>query len=575
MPAPRSTARERRLLGLILLGYLVLGVAASVLVPLWEIPDENEHLAVVAHWAKTGRMPDLNTLPRYALNEGVHPPLAYWIYAAGHRALGLGKEEFLPRRRHEAVHMGQAAFRHGADEVLPFAPPIRALHGLRLIGLLFGMATIIAAWALGRRLLPDGGGPGLGAAALVAFNPAFLVLSVGISNDTLAIALCAASLLALTGLATGGPSGVLRCLGLGALIGLAHMAKLSATFLVPLVPVALLLGRPRGEPVSRVLARALLMAAAFLAVTGAYFVWNVQHYGDPFAWGYLLDKYPAGSKLDLTSAIWSRYVPVMARSYVAYYGEHVTAGRAVIAVWSVVVGGGVLGCLALTRRHLRVVRPVVVLLLVALAVNVASSLKFFLDFNQPQGRYMYPSLVALAGLVALGWRGLVGRRYALPLALTLATVAAYSQQGVLATTYWPPNAVDDPYAMSFNPLAGLEPEQFRGGVRIVAPADGSELAGPPTLRWEGTDDASARYTVHLSSPDTPYDIRTWEHFGLALDSSYTVSRATWSRLPAGVPMICRVLRLPTLAEALALPREELIVHASEPIRLLRQPEVGR
>jgi len=575
-PASRHVTRERRLLFAILLGYLVLGAAASVLVPLWEIPDENEHLAVVAHWAETGAMPDLNVMPRYALNEGVHPPLAYWAYALGHRALGLGDEEYLPRRRYEALGSGDAAFLHGADELWPFAAPIAGLHWLRLIGLLFGLVTITASWALGRRLLPDRSGPGLLAAALVAFNPAFLVLSVGISNDTLAIALSAASLVALADISRGGaigarPIGAGRCLLVGALIGLAHMAKLSATFLLPVVPVALLLGRPRGEPFARVVLRAVWMGLAFLVVTGAYFAWNVSHYGDPFAWGYLLEKYPVERQVALVSAIWNRYVPVMARSYVAYYGEHVTAGRAVLVVWSIVAAGAAGGWLLLARRRLSVVRPVVVLLMCALAVNVASSLKFFIDFNQPQGRYMYPSLAALAALFALGWRGLAGRRAVLLLALglALAAVAAHSQRSVLAKAYWPPNAEDDPYAMSFNPLAGLGEEQFRADLSIESPADGAALDGPPTLEWEETADPGARYTVHLSTPGMPYDIRTWEHFGQTLTGSYAVPPATWSRLPPGLPMECRVLRLPTLAEAMAVPRDRLVVPVSRPIRVQR------
>ncbi|MHC4845993.1 MAG: hypothetical protein ACYTCU_07510, partial [Planctomycetota bacterium] len=70
-------------------------------------------------------------------------------------------------------------------------------------------------------------------------------------------------------------------------------------------------------------------------------------------------------------------------------------------------------------------------------------------------------------------------------------------------------------------------------------------------------------------PGTPYDIRTWEHFGQTLTDRYAVPPATWSALPPGLPMACRVLRLPTLAEAVALPRERLVVPVSEPIRVQR------
>src|SRR5262245_20648136 len=142
---PPLSKGPRRALVLVALAFTLLAVNSSVLTPLWEVPDENEHFDVVAHWARHGTMPNLVNLPTLGMNEGVQPPLAYWGFALGLRALGLQDTPILSRQRFDADWMaeGRQLFLHGPDEVFPFRGPARGLHLLRLLSVLAGVGTVL------------------------------------------------------------------------------------------------------------------------------------------------------------------------------------------------------------------------------------------------------------------------------------------------------------------------------------------------------------------------------------------------------------------------------------------------
>ncbi|HQF70913.1 MAG TPA: hypothetical protein PLH39_06500, partial [Promineifilum sp.] len=75
--------RERRLLALILLGYLVVTLAYGAVNPLFEAPDEHWHFFTAESIARTGRLPRVETPPDEWLGqEAAQPPLYYLLGAA-------------------------------------------------------------------------------------------------------------------------------------------------------------------------------------------------------------------------------------------------------------------------------------------------------------------------------------------------------------------------------------------------------------------------------------------------------------------------------------------------------------
>jgi len=575
---PLSPAAARVLLGTIVAAFVALAVNASLLLPLWEPADEYEHWLVVEHWATHGTMPDLTNLPLLALNEGVQPPLAYWMFSAGAHALGIADTRFLARRAEFANAARPARFLHGADEIFPFAGPTRRLHLLRLLNVLCGAAAVCGTYALGRRVAPRCYGVALAAAALVAFNPAFVALCGGISNDPLAIALGTAALLALARLVRD-PAPTLRTgLAVGALIGVAHLAKLSATFLLPLVPLALLLRRPRGEP-WRVTWRALDgLVAGFALLTGLYFAWNVVHYGDPFGWSVIAAKFGGERAISTADALRLRFLPEIARTAVGQLSGTFRAAPHSLLAFALIAGlAPLLAVLPPVRRRMvacGVDGRVVLLAGVAVVINLASAAKYFLDFNQPHGRYLHTTLPALACLVAACWCWLP-RVPALCAGAGLALLCFHTQVHDLGPAYWPPSRALDPHFMAFDPLAHVPDERRLAVLPLSQPPDGGRHASAPMLAWPLPDDPDTRFTVHFSIPGLTTSLQTWEEFGISLRDRYRIPDLLWDKLPPDVPMVVRVIELPTLDEALGAPDGALDVRQSADITLRRVPAPAR
>ncbi len=173
---------ERALLALIVAGYLGVGALFGVLTPPWQAPDEPAHYNYVAQLAGDGCCPviqpgdwdgayqeeiisarfppdQLDDLPTIEY-EDHQPPLYYLLLTS--------------------------VFRLSDGDLI----------ALRLTSVLFGLATVVGAYGVGRLLLPGREPVVLAAAALVAFVPQHLAILGSVNNDSLAEAIIAATLFA-------------------------------------------------------------------------------------------------------------------------------------------------------------------------------------------------------------------------------------------------------------------------------------------------------------------------------------------------------------------------------------------
>jgi hypothetical protein len=69
-------------------------------------------------------------------------------------------------------------------------------------------------------------------------------------------------------------------------------------------------------------------------------------------------------------------------------------------------------------------------------------------------------------------------------------------------------------------------------------------------------------------------VHTFEHAGVSVRDRYEIPAELWGGLPPGLVLEARVIRLPTLAQALAAPPGALDVLQSAPLRLRRVPAPG-
>jgi 4-amino-4-deoxy-L-arabinose transferase-like glycosyltransferase len=301
--------REHVGLFVILAIFLVLGVLYLQATPLLETPDEPSHFHLVKYIADEARLPPARAAPSDAgpvavIAEGppvyYQPPLYYLLGAP--LISGLDTDGFargvVPNpnwARGWAPTPGRSAdnkhiYVLTKDQREPIAGWAAAMKRLRVFSLLLGAATVVGAYALAKTIWrhPDHRAYVLVATALVAFNPAFLFVTIGVTNDALLFALSTwafvlMALLILSGSdASSASKGWALVALLGVVLGLAALTKQSALALLPVAALAVVWGAQRERRPRRTALIWLALVASLVAlVAGWWYLTNGLNYGDP------------------------------------------------------------------------------------------------------------------------------------------------------------------------------------------------------------------------------------------------------------------------------------------------------
>lgn len=280
-----------------LLLHLALAAAFSVTIPLGEAPDEPAHLSYARFIAQHGRLPATLAEREAAGYRSAWPSLYHTLAAGPLAAVGDAPPTRLkavgdtPRRLIPTNGQTIAAYLHTTDEAWPWRGLPLAWHLSRFISV--GLSTLAVAvtyavaWQVTRRR-----GLALSAAALHATLPQALFTGSVVSDDTLLVLLSGLILLTMVAATRqAARPGVGRFLGLGALLGLATVAKYNALPLWAIVAgwTAWLTLRRRKPSDSRVLGLAIRLGAilAGAALTGGWwfaFVWQQFNQVDTQGW---------------------------------------------------------------------------------------------------------------------------------------------------------------------------------------------------------------------------------------------------------------------------------------------------
>jgi len=472
-----SNRRERIGLATIVGAYLVLGATYSLIVPVFEAPDEPMHLYYAYFVAEHRRLPNQLTNPPEAPGEGHQPPLYYLLLSPLSRLMPLPAQllqdiaqldwatwqlppsqvrdwyEARPRLLHlappagEGASRGAAHFRLDPEQEYALGGWRLTVHVLRLVSLLLGVMVVCGTYLMARQV---GAGPAYAAlgTALVAFLPQFLFISGTISNDNLANALAAVVLVLWANYwrsALNAPRAIL----IGGLCGLALLAKMTTSFLLPLGAVAaLMLGRPWW--------RGLLLAALLLLSAGAvvspWLLRNLLLYGDPLAIQMQIHTLGGpGRPLpthSLLSPYFLCYLPkTLLLSFRGVFGHMDLPGtlRGALVFYAVLtasVGAVLLRLAGRDREDFPGQRRLVAWLILGLALAIGLIIHYNLTFPQAQGRYLFPTLPAVGTLGALGVERLTRRRHRLgrwipPLvSVLLLTLAINELVAVIWPAYW-------------------------------------------------------------------------------------------------------------------------------------------
>jgi hypothetical protein len=277
--------------------FCILGAAHSVIVPLFEAPDEIWHFSFVRILATQRALPVQPTEGKDVwLREAGQPPL-YYLVAASFIA-PLDSSDFPGFVRFNAAHPAVTPglhsdatniFIHTLHEKFPYRGGVLAVHVVRLLSVLWGAGTVVGAYLVAREVAPGRPGLALATAAITAFNPHFIFISSVVNNDVCAACVCTFGLWLAVRLKR--ETGVFpkrsdkTPVSLGIVLGLALLTKMSALALVPLVALALGLVWWRERDGRALLVRGTVVFGLAGVVGVWWYVRNWALYGDPLAWG--------------------------------------------------------------------------------------------------------------------------------------------------------------------------------------------------------------------------------------------------------------------------------------------------
>lgn len=407
---PRTRA-EKTLFALIMLGYLVAGALYAIYTPPWQAPDEPAHFNYIRQVAVDGCCPRIEmgdwdsdylarlTTARFAPDqlgrldsiqyEDHHPPLYYLLASLVYNFSG------------------------------------GALIALRLFSVLLGAAVVCLSYAVGRRVVAKQPQVALGAMALVAFTPQHLSMMASVNNDALAEALVALTLLWLIRLLNSESVAIWQ---LGLIVGMALLTKITIYFLALIVPLGLWLKWRRETQPPLALLKSLAVFALIAGVAGGFW-WlrNIAVYGFPdflalgahdavvadqprtadFIAQHGFSSYIAQLTSTTFKSFWGQF-GWMALPLDSVFGGWIYRGFALLSL------AGSAGAVLALRfgaadedEPSRFPRPeFIILLTTALAVALQFSY-YNLEFQQWQGRYLFPALIPIALTLACGldwWR---------------------------------------------------------------------------------------------------------------------------------------------------------------------------
>jgi 4-amino-4-deoxy-L-arabinose transferase-like glycosyltransferase len=405
--------------------FVGLGALYAIYTPPWQTPDEPAHYNYVAQIVEGGCCPIITPED--------------WDAAY----LEELKEEQFP----EEADLSAIQYEDHQPPLYYLAASLvyRLSHGnlvaLRMLSVVFGAGVVLAAYFAVARLCPNHKPLALAAAAFVAFIPQHVAMMAGVGNDSLAeLVLGVITVVAITYL--GNPlskkhgedvpldvSSRPHAAALGGLTGIAFLTKLSIYLPAVLIVAAAILLRWRHEKRSlRWLAEQIGWSAGLaLLIGGWWWVRNGILYGWPDLFAQRAHVAVVEGQLRTADHIAALGLASYLRefltvTYHSFWGQFGWMGVpmpsrdylliGLFLIWNL---AGLVIFLTTFRKHLALTyeqRAGIVMLGLVLLASMVGYIYYNLTFVQFQGRYLYPALIPLGGLVAVGiwgWALLAGR----------------------------------------------------------------------------------------------------------------------------------------------------------------------
>ncbi len=421
-----SARLARCALILIVAIYVVLGVQYARLTPPWQAPDEPAHFNYVRTVAEQGRLP--------ILQPGDYP----FTYLEQIKAQRFPPEMSIDPIRYEAwqppLYYLAAAVPYRLGMALGWSQG-QLLLALRLLSVVLGAALLVVAYRVIRILAPAQIGLALGTTALAAAVPMHIAMTAAVNNDTLAELLGAIVLWLLLVRLQWPQAPAAQWAWLGIVLGLAGLAKLSTGALVPLVLAALIYlawQQPTGKRARYLATRLAAVALPAALLLAPWVAHNIAVYGlgDPL----VMRRHDAVVVGQVRTADWLAKVGPLhgalefaTTTFHSFWGQFGWMGVPIddrIYRFLLILTGLALLGLALRLRDgpriwgrlSSVQRVGLVLLAGSVLMTATVYIAYNVTFEQHQGRYLFPALIACSFFLTLGWREITRRAWRLIIA---------------------------------------------------------------------------------------------------------------------------------------------------------------
>jgi len=400
--------RPKAGLGVIIGLFVLLGILNSVTVPLFEAPDELWHFAFVRSLALNKSLP---VQPKEGtdiwLRESGQPPL-YYLTAAPIVA-AFDTSDFPDFVRFNVAHPAVTensqsdapnVFIHTPYEAFPYRGSVLAIHVLRLFTLVWGVGTVTGVYLVAREIMPDSRWLSLAAVCLTAFNPHFIYISSVVNNDATVACLATLTLWLCLRLLKSPDSR--RCqIGLGVILGLTLLSKLSALALLGIAGLALSRLWWRERDTRTFFTRGLIVFGLALLIAGWWYARNWRLYGDPLGWSVWL-AHAGMEELGIRDLL--RQIPQVAERFWSPYDTLFPAWSLwLLAAATLVAMIGWIRLLARRELVAELFIEGVVLSAVWFAVLCISLLRFMSLTPAATGRLLFPGIAAFSILWVLGF----------------------------------------------------------------------------------------------------------------------------------------------------------------------------
>ena len=563
---------------LLLLSFAVLSTLHAIYVPMFEGPDEPGNLQYLDFVATEGRLVEPTTELSHeleTLGRGIMPPLWFVTHLPLYHALGLDAFEATPVLNTEFLRHADAIasyaardltldqalaepnsrlhYLHGMDEGAAPNSAIRALIGLRLAGVFWGVLALY--WSFRALcLVLDCERRAFWFTALLAWTPQLQFISANINMDAM-LAAAGALFFYLTMLwlrAEPGARATGYAVGAGLLVGVAASIKLNG--LVLGAPFLMAFGlRMRALNPGRSVAHregAWAALACGLALAPYYLTGWLQSGHPLWMWAYQKISplhHPASQVESVWDAtgIWNYHSGLFLTWFadIGWASVWFTLGIT-LAVMAVFAVGGALG-LWLLRRAWRESNPGAALFLGAFVAIFGAELYFNLSIPQPQGRHLYPFLPVILFPLGLGLERLRALRPFALVCLALSVLAFPMLVSRLRPADWNARAwvaVTDQGRLP----ARAEPAE---GERVEWLSEFDPATGQ--LAWRARPDHTYELLLGINNPafqERPWNpgqqlLRSSVTFGVPLAGGALLPASFWEGLALGTELTFQVVEI--------------------------------